>query len=125
MSTVSKKLLLHKANSLLLLNEPEGFSSQLANELDSNLTILHEPCPAADFVLLFAKDSSVVREHLNALSPAKAGGIVWVAYPKKSSKVSSDLNRDSLFALLHEFGYQGVSLVSLDGTWSAMRVKPL
>jgi hypothetical protein len=50
--------------------------------------------------------------------------VVWVAYPKGTSKkYKSDYNRDTGHALMEKHGLDGVSLVSLDDDWSAMRFK--
>jgi hypothetical protein len=47
-----------------------------------------------------------------------------VAYPKGTSKkYKSDYNRDTGHALMAKHGLDGVSLVSLDDGWSAMRFK--
>ena len=44
---------------------------------------------------------------------------LWVAYPK-AGKLDTDLNRDTLWPLLEKKGVEGVRLVALDDTWSAM-----
>lgn len=126
MGSLGKKLLLHKAHAIRLLNEPEAYTVLLADELPENAVMATDLSPAPDFVLLFAKNSAELRKWVDSgLKPALEGGVVWVSYPKKSSKVDSDLSRDILVSLLNELGFQGVSLISLDDTWSAMRVKPL
>lgn len=126
MGILGKKLLLHKAHTIWFLNEPEEYTTILADELSENAVIVNDLSAASDFVVLFVKNSAELRQWADpGLKPALNGGIVWVSYPKKSSKVDSDLSRDILVSLLNELGFQGVSLISLDETWSAMRVKPL
>ena len=123
---LGKKLLLHKAQRVLILNEPEGYSAKLKTELPDGAELLFEPTHNADFVHLFVKDSAELKEFWGVtFQSAKKDAIIWVSYPKKSSKIKSDLSRDSLVVLLHEVGHEGVSLVSIDTTWSAMRVKPI
>jgi len=84
---------------------------------------------AYGFVLGFAKSqkeaTALAKTLKKALLDEKA--LLWLAYPKGSSKKyqSVDLNRDSLHALMSDLGLDGVSLVSLDGDWSAMRFKPV
>jgi len=52
--------------------------------------------------------------------------VLWVAYPKGTSKkYKSDYNRDTGHALMAKYGLDGVSLVSLNDDWSAMRFKLL
>lgn len=123
---LTKKLLLHKAHLALVLNAPDTYLEKLQDELIENVILTEEPAEDMDFVLLFAQDSTELKPTLVlALQSLKTDGILWVAYPKKSSKIKSDLSRDSLQVLLRELNYEGVSLISIDETWSAMRVKPM
>ena len=78
------------------------------------------------FVLGFAKSQAEATAHAKAAQKilAEEGSLLWVAYPKGSSKkYQADLNRDSLHALMQKHGFDGVSLVALDEDWSAMRFK--
>ncbi|NJD10463.1 MAG: hypothetical protein FIB01_08540 [Gemmatimonadetes bacterium] len=56
------------------------------------------------------------------LGPA---AILWVTYPKLTSRAAGELNRDALFGLMRGHGFQAVAQVAVDDTWSAMRFKPL
>jgi hypothetical protein len=76
----------------------------------------------ADVVLLFAAD----RAHFDATLPrllkkVSKGAIIWIAYPKLTSKLATDLSRD----LIHASGLNTVSQIAIDDDWSAMRVKPM
>ena len=50
---------------------------------------------------------------------------LWIAYPKQTSKIVSDLNRDCSWEIFSQNSYEGVSLVALDHVWSAMRFKKM
>jgi hypothetical protein len=50
--------------------------------------------------------------------------LLWVAYPKGSSGVKTDVNRDRLWQALEPTGWRPVRQVALDETWSAMRFRP-
>ncbi len=58
---------------------------------------------------------------VNAL---KDEGLLWICYPKKSASIKTDLTRDDGWDALKKQGYEGVSLVSVDNTWSAFRFRP-
>jgi hypothetical protein len=78
----------------------------------------------ADLVLVFVADSTALARALpGALAAVKDGGVLWVAYPKGGKKAGTDLNRDILWRELGEHGLTGVTLVAVDDTWSAMRVR--
>ncbi|CAK9065478.1 unnamed protein product [Durusdinium trenchii] len=65
----------------------------------------------------------------NELAPSaakKAGseGLLWIAYPKKSSKkYQSDVGRDDSFSAFGKLSYEKVRMVALDDDWSAVRLK--
>jgi hypothetical protein len=75
-------------------------------------------------ILLFAAD----RGQLDSLLPRMLGkspkdAIIWIAYPKLTSKLAGDLNRNVIHALAAKSGLDTVSQIAIDDDWSAMRVK--
>jgi hypothetical protein len=77
-----------------------------------------------DFALVFAVNVCQLNNVLKELLPAlHDNSKLWVAYPKETSKIVSDLNRDCSWEILTRNSYEGVSLVALDHVWSAMRFK--
>jgi len=78
---------------------------------------------AADVVLLFAADSAQLHRDAPPLfSAAGPGTKLWIAYRKGAV---SDIGRDALMPAFVDLGWHGVSLVSLDETWSAARFRRL
>ena len=77
----------------------------------------------ADVALIFATDKrdvdSVLTEHRDALAHARA---VWIVYAKGNR---TDMNRDTLWVQLAEYGWRAVSQVAYDDVLSAIRVRPL
>lgn len=51
--------------------------------------------------------------------------VLWVAYPKQSSKIKTDINRDILWQTAEPYGITAVSAISIDDTWSALRLRPI
>ena len=80
---------------------------------------------AADAVLVFAKDRAELEPRLPLLAEvAGRGGLAWLAYPK-ARQLGTDLNRDIIRELVPGAGLDPVRQVSLDDTWSALRLKVL
>ncbi len=78
----------------------------------------------ADVILAFAGDRSHLISTLpRVLSEAPSGAIIWIAYPKLSSKLAGDLSRDIIHALAPNFGLDTVSQIAIDDDWSALRLK--
>ncbi len=51
--------------------------------------------------------------------------VLWFAYPKGTSKVKTDINRDSIREIGESYGITTVTAISLDETWSALRFRPV
>jgi len=51
--------------------------------------------------------------------------ILWFAYPKVSSGIKTDINRDNLKVTAETFGITTVAAISIDNTWSALRFRPI
>src|SRR5207253_1219691 len=64
--------------------------------------------------------NGILKDVIPALNPQ---GKLWIAYPKTTSKIASDLNRDCSWDVLTETGYEGVEQVALDHVWSAIWFK--
>ena len=78
-----------------------------------------------DFVLLFASDIASLKEHApEALKAVKKDGLLWVCYPEESSKIRTDINRTRGWRVVTDEGWETVSLISIDDTWTAKRFRP-
>lgn len=126
---LTKKLGLKAGQMALLINAPEGYASMLEPLPEGARLVTAQDGETSkerifDLVQVFAYGSADVERYaplaLNALKPR---GMLWWAYPKKSSKISTDISRDQGWDYLIGSGLLGVSLIALDETWSAMRFR--
>jgi hypothetical protein len=75
-------------------------------------------------LVVFVTDRSVLEAHRSTIvESASKDRLTWVAYPK-SDQLGTDLNRDSLAALLTQDGVQPVRQIAVDSVWSALRFRP-
>lgn len=75
-------------------------------------------------MLLFVQRSQQLEEDaLLAVTLLKPGGVLWIAYPKKSSGVETDLTRDEGWSAVAALEYEAVRQVALNDTWSALRFR--
>lgn len=75
-----------------------------------------------DFALVFAINCSQLNTILEDVIPNLSySGKLWVAYPRATSKISSDLNRDTNWHILSDNHFTSVCAVTLDHCWSAIR----
>ncbi len=85
-----------------------------------------DPDGSADSALLFANNRAELEAMLPGLRSLVAQGrSVWVAYHKGTSKVKTDIHRDSINDYAKTLGFIGNFMVSIDDDWAALRLKPV
>jgi hypothetical protein len=130
-TTLKDKLQFKNVTKLAVRNAPQGYAERLAAELDG-IEVVDGPDAAADALLLFvnnmAEAQAMAPAAVATVAAAQPEGVLWLAYPKGSSKGSSkvkaDVNRDTLWPVVQAQGWRPVRQVALDDTWSAMRFRP-
>jgi hypothetical protein len=121
---LAKKLLIKPGFRGAVVNAPVGYLDLLCPLLEGAAVEEHLE-DGLDFVLLFAADLAELRRHADkAVKSVRPRGLLWVGYRKGGQKAGTDLNRDLLWEAMSKHEMVGVSLVALDGTWSAMRFRP-
>ncbi|RYY31155.1 MAG: hypothetical protein EOO04_02290 [Chitinophagaceae bacterium] len=75
-----------------------------------------------DFALIFAVNENQLSCILKDVLPClQAEGKFWIAYPKSSSKIVTDLNRSCSWNCVMNAGFESATEVALDHVWTAMR----
>ena len=123
---ILEKLQLKEEKNLLIQGLPSSVEKQFAKlAYNKNLTPLLKT-RKIDFALIFAINqlqlNNILKEVFSALHPESK---LWIAYPKTTSKIVSDLNRDASWEILSKNDYEAVRQVTLDHVWTAMRFKKL
>ena len=73
--------------------------------------------------LIFADDAASLRGTLDAQRDGLTRpSALWVAYPKANR---TDINRDTLWPILSEYGLRPITQIAVDDVWSALRFRPL
>jgi hypothetical protein len=61
----------------------------------------------------------------SSLSKIEPDSVLWFAYPKGTSKIKTDINRDIIRVTGEAYGITTVTAISIDDTWSALRFRPI
>lgn len=61
----------------------------------------------------------------NNLIYIETDSVLWLAYPKGTSKIKTDINRDTIRVTAEEFGITTVSAISINEIWSSLRFRPI
>jgi len=120
--TLFEKLDFADEKNLLIQGLPSSIEKQFCKlSFAKNMTPLLKS-RKIDFALVFAVNENQLNGILKDVMPAlKENSKFWVAYPKITSKIVTDLNRDASWHELTSAGYESVNEVALDHVWSAAR----
>ncbi len=122
--TILEKLQISNEKNILIQGLPSSIEKQF-NKLSfaKNLTPLLR-ARKIDFALVFAVSENQLNCILDDIMPAlKDESRLWVAYPKLTSKITTDLNREGSWNKLANADYESAELVSLDHVWHAVSFK--
>ncbi len=115
-----KKLGIKPGFNVAFANTPANFVKSL--DLPADVTVHARPRKLLDFVLLFVKSE----KDLTAKFPTYAAqlmpaGMLWVAWPKKTSGVITDLTEDVVRAIGIANGMVDVKVCAVDEVWSGLK----
>jgi hypothetical protein len=123
--SVAQKLMIKAGHKVLFVNAPEGYE-EILGKLPEGVEVLQDMTKDTDLIQVFISSQAELEAHLKILPPLlKPTGILWVTYPKGTSKIPVDINRNSINSYAGGLGLQGVAMVAVDKTWSALRLKIL
>jgi hypothetical protein len=112
------KLQLKPGQSVSIVNAPADAALDLADH-----PVADQPGGADAVIVYCTNRAELERLRDDVVSPARRDALTWVAYPK-ARQLDTDLTRDVLAELVRVHGVQPVRQVSLDGVWSALRLRP-
>ena len=120
MTTTAEKLKIQPGNTLLTLNAPSNFKQGLTGLPDDvKVTSIGTEY---DQVHWFVMNQAQLKKELSkVMKLVRQNILVWVYYPKGSSKIQTDLTRDKGWDCLLEESNKltWISLIAFDETWSA------
>jgi hypothetical protein len=122
--TISLKLQVRPGYKLALVNAPEGYKEKIARDLPLDASIAGPRTNAVDVIQIFVRSKRELQSNLPKIrSKLKSGGLVWVTYPKGTSTIKTDINRDVIRDYASRHGLETVAIFSVDSHWSALRLK--
>ena len=124
LQTVLEKLQLKDEKNILVQGLPSSIEKQFIKlPFAKSVTPLLRT-RRIDFALVFAISKAQLSAILKDVVPAlHQDAKLWVAYPKLTSKIASDLCRDCNWEMISSMGFETVSLIALDNTWTAIHFK--
>jgi hypothetical protein len=123
-NVVARKLGMNPGMRALVIAPPPGYLKLLAPQY-LGLNVSSRAAGKYPFVQVFATRLSEISRFAKRLSKRAApNALVWISYPKKTSRTGSDLSRDIIREAMSVAGWRAVSIVAIDEVWSALRFRP-
>jgi len=116
-AAVAKKLRFTGRKKPAVINAPDGYDVPgAATKLTGTF----------DFVQVFVRnEAELAKLAPKAVAALEPEGILWISFPKGSSRIQTDLTRDKGWDSVRKMPLKWITLVSVDETWSAFGMRPL
>jgi len=120
-SATAKKMKLKSGLQAAVINAPENYMDELKHDTAVSPTLNGK----FDWIQIFVRTQA----ELEALAPKavkalKPESILWISFPKGTSKIQTDLTRDQGWDSLRDLDLKWINLVSVNETWSAFSLRP-
>src|SRR5689334_8502623 len=116
-----KKLGIKEGARIAFVNAPKGFQDYLG-PLPTDVDIVTRLTKPLDLVLLFVTEERVlVRDFAKLAAKLATNGMIWIAWPKKSSGVTTDLIFERVQRIGLDAGLVDVKICAIDDTWSGLK----
>jgi hypothetical protein len=116
-----RKLGIQEGAEIAFVGSPPGFREALG-ELPHGVRLHSRPRGELDLVVFFtAQRSDLERRFGDLMDPLTQAGGLWVAWPKKSSAIDSDLSFEDVQRVGLDAGLVDNKSCSIDGDWQALR----
>ena len=121
---LTKKLGIKEQSRIAFVNAPKDFEAYLG-PLPDGAEVVKRPSTSSkplDLVLLFVTaERALVRDFAKLSEKLVANGMIWIAWPKKSSGVATDLSFDRVQRIGLDAGLVDVKICAIDDTWSGLK----
>ena len=119
---LAKKLGIKPYLKLLTLNAPKEYETWLGDLPDGVklLTKVSKPIEAAH---IFTTESAFLNATLAKLrNELKQDGFIWVSWPKKASKVPTDITEDTIREIALPLGFVDIKVCAVSEVWSGLKL---
>src|SRR2546430_991869 len=119
---LAKKLGIKEGHEVALLGAPHGFGDELEGLPDA-VTLRRRATGINDVIVSFHSKRADIERRVPALLKALAvDGGLWIAWPKRASKVPTDITEDTVREVFLPLGLVDNKVCAINEVWSGLRV---
>ncbi|HVG32804.1 MAG TPA: hypothetical protein VM911_06985 [Pyrinomonadaceae bacterium] len=118
---LAKKLGIKEGYRIALVNAPQNFADELG-PLPACVVIVKRLQPSLNLILFFAASQSELSKRFPELAKRLVpNGMLWVAWPKKSSGIATDLSFEVVQSIGLAEGMVDTKVCAVNDVWSGLR----
>jgi hypothetical protein len=121
MSDLARKTKLKPGSKAAVIHAPGDYLKELQHDKEISSTLHGKFDWIQIFVNNKAELDTLAPEAASALKPES---ILWITFPKGTSKIQTDLTRDKGWDEVRKLELKWINLVSINETWSAFSMRP-
>ncbi len=120
-SSLAKKMKLKPGSRAVVINAPEKYLEELKHDAE----ISQKLSGKFDWIQIFVKNKSEADTLIPKVAKIlKPESILWISFPKGTSKIQTDLTRDKGWDIVQTLDLKWITLISVNETWSAFALRP-
>jgi Protein of unknown function (DUF3052) len=119
---LAKKLGIKEGFHIKLVNPPDYYF-ELFTDLPVNLNLKEDTNSLKDFMHFFTKQEKEFTAMLPELKKQLvSNGMIWVSWPKKASKIPTDITEDTIRNYALKIGLVDIKVCAVDEVWSGLKL---
>jgi hypothetical protein len=121
-TALAKKLGIKEGSRVFVVDAPKDYA-KLVEPLPPDVQLVPRLDAQTDMVHIFARERKRLRGALaSALGKLQPAGTIWVSWPKKASKVPTDVTEDTIRELALPLGLVDIKVCAVDEVWSGLKL---
>ena len=102
---------------------PDPIRHAVESSIDAKPDWQFFPEPDLNAAHIFVTERAALEDKVAGLLPLLApSGFIWVSWPKKASKVPTDITEDTIRNVCLPMGLVDVKVCAIDATWSGLKL---
>lgn len=119
---LARKLGIKEGSRILLIGETDDYAS-LLQPLPESVSFTKRASKTIDLVHLFVVRREDMQKHLVSLhKKLKPDACIWVSWPKKSSRVPTNITEDTIREIALPLGFVDIKVCAVSEVWSALKI---
>jgi hypothetical protein len=119
---LAKKLGIKTGFNALLVGAPDDYLS-LVDDMPDGVNFNNDANVKQDFIHFFVKEKEIFLLLLPQLKDQlKPNGMIWVSWPKKASKITTDITEDTIRNYALSIGLVDIKVCAVDEVWSGLKL---